>query len=181
VKSLDGTTANPTGCSVSSIYTLTIQARSRRENRMRRRMIVIVSLVAVAAVLLAVAISPTLYRGQTSVSTTSASSVATDQCRKADANAKYPLILQIWNPAGTPVKGAWIILYDWDRGIPFEEGYSRDDGTYRSKHTYSPSQNLTVIIQNDQTVEGFQNYVVEVLIPDVVCADGCIHVEVRAV
>jgi len=147
---------------------------------MRRTMIVIVSLVAVAAVVLAVAISPTLYRGETSVSATSGSAVVTDQSRKADANATYPLILQIWNPDGDLVKGAWIILYDWNRGIPFEEGYIRDDGTYRSKHTYSPSQNLTVIIQNDQTVEGFQNYVVEVLIPDVVCADGYIHVQVKA-
>ena len=153
---------------------------------MRRRMIVIVSLIAVAAVVLAVAISPTLYPGQTSASTsasaTSTSAVMTDltECRKADPDTKYPLILQIWNPAGDPVKGAWIILYDSDRGIPFEEGYSRDDGTYRSKHTYSPSQNITLMIQNDQTVEGFQNYVVDVLIPDVVCADGYIHVQVKA-
>jgi len=153
---------------------------------MRRRMIVIVSLIAVAAVVLAVAISPTLYPGQTSASTsasaTSTSAVMTDltECRKADPDTKYPLILQIWNPAGDPVKGAWIILYDSDRGIPFEEGYSRDDGTYRSKHTYSPSQNMTLIIQNDQTVQGFQNYVVDVLIPDVVCADGYIHVQVKA-
>jgi hypothetical protein len=146
-------------------------------------MIVIVSLIAVAAVVLAVAVSPTLYPGQTSASTTSTSAVMTDltdQCRKADPDAKYPLFLQIWNPAGDPVKGAWIILLDADRGIPFEEGYSRDDGTYRSKHTYSPSQNMTLIIQNDQTVQGFQNYVVDVLILDVVCADGYIHVQVKA-
>ena len=164
---------------VSSIYALMIQARSRRDRHMRRRTIVIASLIAVAAVVLAVAILPNLYRRETSASTTSASAVVTDQCRKADVDAKYPLILQIWNPAGDPVKGAWIVLLDWDRGIPFEEGYIRDDGTYRSRHTYSPSQSLTVMIQNDQTVEGLENYVVDVLIPDVVCADGYIHVEVR--
>jgi hypothetical protein len=85
--------------------------------------------------------------------------------------------LQIWNPAGDPVKGAWIILLDADRGIPFEEGYNSENGTYRSRHTYSPSQNMTLIIQNDQN---FQNYVVDILIPDLVCADGYIHVEVKA-
>jgi hypothetical protein len=85
--------------------------------------------------------------------------------------------LQIWNPSGEPVKGAWIIFYDSDRGIPFEEGYNLDNGTYRSKHAYSPSQNMTVMIQNDQN---FQSYVVNVVIPDVVCADGYIHIEVNA-
>jgi len=151
----------------------------------RRGMIVIASLIAVAAVVLAVAISPTLYREEnsafpTSTTSTTTSTVPSDRCERADPDAKYPLILQMWNPAGDPVKGAWIIFYDRDRGIPFEEGYSSDNGTYRSKHTYSPSQNMTVIIQNDQTVEGYQSYVVEVLIPDVVCADGYIHVQVKA-
>ena len=147
---------------------------------MRRRTVVIASVVAVVAVVLAIAISPTFYPAQSPASTTTTSIVPTGQCRKADPNAKYPLVLQIWNPAGGPVKGAWIILLDADRGIPFEEGYIRDDGTYISKHTYSPSQNMTLIIQNDQTVEGFQNYVVDVLIPDVVCDDGYIHVQVNA-
>lgn len=143
-------------------------------------MMVIASLIAVAAVVLAVAISPTVYRGQTSTptrtSTGSQPPVLTDQCHKADANAKYPLILQIWTPDGEPVKRAWIILYDWDRGIPFEEGYNFDNGTYISRHSYSPSQNMTLMIQNDQN---FQNYVVNFVIPDIVCADGYIHVEVR--
>jgi hypothetical protein len=39
---------------------------------------------------------------------------------------------------------------------------------------------MTLIIQNDQTVEGFQNYIVDVQIPDAVCADGYIHVQVKA-
>jgi hypothetical protein len=147
---------------------------------MRRRTVVIASVVAVVAVVLAIAISPTFYPAQSPASTTTTSIVPTGQCRKADPNAKYPLLLQIWNPAGDPVKGAWIILLDADRGIPFEEGYNSENGTYRSRHTYSPSQNMTLIIQNDQTVEGFENYVVDILIPDLVCADGYIHVEVKA-
>jgi hypothetical protein len=139
-------------------------------------------LIAVAAVALALGISPTFYRGETSTSTTDTitSSVLTGQCQKADPDAKYPLILELRNPSGEPIKGAWIILYDWDRGIPFEENYSRDDGTYISKHTYSPSQNMTLMIQNAQDVEGFQNYVVDVWIPDLVCSDGYIHVRVNA-
>jgi len=145
---------------------------------MRRRTVVIASVVAVVAVVLALTISPTLYRGQTLTSTTStsASETLSYQCRKADPNSTYPLILQIWNPSGEPVRGAWIILYDSDRGIPFEEAYNLDNGTYRSKHPYSPSQNMTVMIQNDQNL---QSYVVDVVIPDVVCADGYIHVEVK--
>src|SRR3989304_5227096 len=117
---------------------------------MRRRTVVIASAVAVVAVVLAIAISPTFYPAQSPASTTTTSIVPTGQCRKADPNAKYPLLLQIWNPAGDPVKGAWIILLDADRGIPFEEGYNNENGTYRSRHTYSPSQNMTLIIQNDQ-------------------------------
>ena len=144
---------------------------------MRRRTVVIASAVAVVAVVLAIAISPTFYPAQSPASTTTTSIVPTGQCRKADPNAKYPLLLQIWNPAGDPVKGAWIILLDADRGIPFEEGYNSENGTYRSRHTYSPSQNMTLIIQNDQN---FQNYVVDILIPDLVCADGYLHVEVKA-
>lgn len=143
---------------------------------MRRRTVVIASVVAVVAVVLALTISPTLYRGQTLTSTTSTSATPSYQCRKADPNSTYPLILQIWNPSGEPVKGAWIILYDSDRGIPFEEGYNSDNGTYISKHAYSPSQNMTLMIQNDQNL---QSYVVDVAIPDVVCADGYIHVEVK--
>jgi hypothetical protein len=166
--------------SASSIYTLMIQARSWRESHMRRRMIVIASLIAVAAVVLALAISPTLYHGQTSASITSTGAVQTEQCRKVDPDTKYPLILQIWNPAGDPVKGAWIVLVDSDRGIPYEEGYIRDDGTYRTKHTYSPSLKMSLLVQNDETVEGFQNYAAEVLIPDVVCEDSYIHVQVNA-
>ena len=148
---------------------------------MRRRMIIIASLIAVAAVALVAVISPILYPGgtlTTSHSTTiTGATVMTGECRKADASTKYPLILQIWNPAGDPVMGAWIILYDPDRGIPFEEGYNSQNGTYISKHTYLPLQNMTLIIQNDQT---FENYVVDMMIPDIVCADGYIHVEVRA-
>ena len=134
--------------------------------------------VVVVAVVLALTISPTLYRGQTmtTTSTTSTSATLSDQCRKADPNSTYPLILQIWNPSGEPVKGAWIILYDSDRGIPFEEAYNFDNGTYISKHAYSPSQNMTLMIQNDQNL---QSYVVNVVIPDVVCADGYIHIEVK--
>jgi len=144
---------------------------------MRRRTVVIASVVAVVAVVLAIAISPTFYPAQSPASTTTTSIVPTGQCRKADPNAKYPLLLQIWNPAGDPVRGAWIILLDADRGIPFEEGYNSENGTYRSRHAYSPSQNMTLIIQNDQN---FQNYVVDILIPDLVCADGYLHVEVKA-
>jgi hypothetical protein len=149
---------------------------------MRRRILIIASVIAVAAVVLAVAISPTFYLGQSAASTTSTSLATstsvlfTGQCRKADLNATYPLVLQIWNPSGEPVKHAWIILYDWDRGIPFEEGYNLDNGTYRSRHAYSPSQNMTLMIQNDQDL---QSYVVNVVIPDLVCDDGYIHVQVN--
>jgi len=146
---------------------------------MRRRTVVVVSLIAIAAVLLAVAIFPTLYPGQLPVSTTTARTI---QCQgeKADPNVKYPLIMEMWNPAGDHVKGAWIVLLDEDRGIPFEEGYIRENGTYISRHSYSPSQNMKLLIQNDQTVEGQQNYVVEIQIPDVVCEDGYIHLQVNA-
>jgi hypothetical protein len=166
--------------SVSMIYTLMIQAREGRENPMRRKLMVIASLIAIAVVVLAVAVSPILHPAQNSTPPTSIQTVPNDQCRiKADANAKYPLLLQIWNPAGDPVRQGWIVLYDPDRGIPFEEGYNNENGTYRTKHTYSPSQNMTLIIQSDQQ-QDFQNYVVDVVISDVVCADGCIHVEARA-
>lgn len=177
MRNLYGARVDLTSCSVSSIYAMMPEARARRESRMRRRMVIITSLVAVAAVVLAVAISPALYRGQNSASITRTSAVVTDQCRKADTNATYPLILQIFNPAGAPARGAWIILYDADRGIPFEEGYSSENGTYRTKHAYSPLQNMTLIVQNDQEL---QTYVVDVVIPDVVCADGYIHVEAKA-
>jgi hypothetical protein len=151
---------------------------------MRRRILVIGSVVAVVAVALAAAISPAIYRGQSAASTTGTSITASTsvmfngQCRKADPNATYPLVLQIWTPSGEPVRHAWIILYDWDRGIPFEEGYNLNNGTYRSKHAfYSPSQNMTLMIQNDQYL---QSYVVNVVIPDLVCDDGYIHVQVNA-
>jgi len=151
---------------------------------MRRRILIIASVVAVVAVVLAVAVSPTFYLGQSATSTTSTSLAAsvmfTGRCVKADPNATYPLALHIWNPSGEPVKGAWIILYDWDHGIPFEEGYIRANGTYISRHAYSPSQNMTVMIQNDQTVAGLENYVVDARIPDLVCDDGYIHVQVDA-
>jgi len=161
-----------------------IEAPHPWDSRMRRSILVIASVVAVVAAVLAAAISPAIYRGQPAASTTSmtasAGGVFTGQCRKADPNATYPLALHIWNPSGEPVKGAWIILYDWDNGIPFEEGYIRDNGTYISRHAYSPSQNMTLMIQNDQTVAGLQNYVVDVTIPDLVCSDGYIHVQVNA-
>ena len=144
---------------------------------MQRKLVLAVSAIAVLALVFAVVFAPTLYHQQGPGRSSSTGPLPSDQCRKADPTEKYPLILEIWNAAGEPVTQGWIILHDPDRGIPHEEGYSSDNGTYRTKHTYSPLQNMTLIIA-DYVI--FENYVVTIFIPDIVCADGYIHVQVKA-
>jgi len=145
-------------------------------DRVPRKLLLIASVVAVVAVLFVLVVAPTLYHSGGPERSSPTSVLPTDQCGKADPTKKYPLTLEIWNSAGEPVRQGWIILHDPDRGIPFEEGYSSENGMYRTKHSYLPLQDMTLII-NDFVI--YENYVVTILIPDIVCADGYIHVQVK--
>lgn len=144
---------------------------------MRRKSVLIVSAVALVALVFAVLFAPTLYHRPGTVTSASTTALANAQCVKADPAKTYPLLLEMWNSAGLPVMKGWIELHDPDRGAFFEEGYSFENGTYKTRHLYSPLQNVTLVI-NDFVL--YENYVVTIFIPNIVCADGYIHIQVKA-